>query len=67
MKIIKTQDIINGFWEINKQTKIILEKYKKEYKLLKALTVKNIDDKVLMTILVIYYINKEHLILLVNS
>ena len=31
MKIIKTQDIINGFWEINKQTKIILEKYKKEY------------------------------------
>ena len=61
MKIIKTQDIINGFWEINKQTKIILEKYKKEYKLLQGLKDKNIDDKVAMTILIIYYINKEHL------
>ena len=60
MKIIKTQDFINGYWEINEKTKIILEKCKKEYELLKGLNDIKIDDKVAMTILIIYYINKEH-------
>ena len=60
MKIIKTQDFINGYWEINDKTKIILEKCKKEYELLKGLKDTSIDDKVAMTILIIYYINKEH-------
>ena len=60
MKIIKTQDFINGYWEINEKTKIILEKCKKEYELLKGLKDIKIDDKVAMTILIIYYINKEH-------
>ena len=60
MKIIKTQDFINGYWEINDKTKIILEKCKKEYELLKGLKDKSIDDKVAITILIIYYINKEH-------
>ena len=61
MKIIETQNFINGYWEIiNEQTITILEKYKKEYELLKGLKDKNIDDKVAITILYIYYINKEH-------
>ena len=33
MKIVKTQDYINGFWEINEMTKFIFKKYKKEYDL----------------------------------
>ena len=57
MKIIRTQDFVNGFWEINEYTEIIKEKYKKEYNLLKS---KNINDKVAITILIIYFINKEH-------
>ena len=58
MKIIRTQDFVNGFWEINEYTEIIKEKYKKEYNLLKSK--KSINDKVAITILIIYFINKEH-------
>ena len=62
MLIINSQDFINGFWEINENTGIIKEKYKKEYDLLKG--IKNnkitINDKVAITILIIYFINKEH-------
>ncbi len=61
MLIIKTQDYIDGFWDINEKTKFIFEKYKKEYELLKE---KNINDKVSMTILMIYYLKKEHFELL---
>ena len=57
MKMINTQDFIDGYWEENEETKIIKEKYQKEYDLLKA---KNINDKVIITILVILFINKEH-------
>ena len=60
MKIINTQDFVGGSWDINDQTKIIKEKYEKEFELLKNLKDKNIDDKVAMTILIIYYVNKEH-------
>ena len=62
MKIINSQDFIDGFWEINELTEIVKEKYKKEYDLLKG--IKNnkimINDKVAITILIIYFINKEH-------
>ena len=62
MRIIDSQDFINGFWEINEITEIIKEKYKKEFDLLKG--IKNnkiiINDKVAMTVLIIYFINKEH-------
>lgn len=34
MKIIYTQDFVNGFWKINEYTEIIKEKYKNEYILL---------------------------------
>ena len=60
MKMINTQDFIDGFWEENEYTKIIKEKYQKEFNLLKALKNKNIDDKTALTILVLYFINKEH-------
>ena len=58
IKIIRTQDFVNGFWEINEYTEIIKEKYKKEFNLLK--NKKSINDKVSITILIIYFINKDH-------
>ena len=57
MKMIDTQDFIDGHWEENPYTKIIKEKYHNEYDLLKD---KKIDDKVAITILVILFIYKEH-------
>ena len=60
MKMINTQDFIEGYWEENAYTKKIKEKYKKEYNLIKGLKNKNIDDNIALTILIIYFINKEH-------
>ena len=60
MKMINTQDFISGFWDINEKTKLVKEKYNKEYELLKGLKDKNIDDKIAMTVLMIYFINKEY-------
>ena len=60
MKMINTQDFVGGSWDINDQTKIIKEKYGKEFESLKNLKEKNIDDKIAITILIIYFINKEH-------
>ena len=64
MKMINTQDFIDGFWEENNYTKIIKEKYQKEFDLLKNLKNKNINDRTALTILIIYFINKEHFELL---
>ena len=58
MKIINCQDFVDGFWDINDKTKNVKSKYEKEFKLLKNL--KNIDDIIAMTIIIIYFINKEH-------
>ena len=60
MKMINTQDFINGFWDDNEYTKIIKEKYKKEYNLLKEIKNINITEKVAITFLIIYFVNKEH-------
>ena len=60
MKMINTQDFIDGCWEENEYTKIIRDKYKKEFNLLKGIKNKNISDKNALTILIIYFINKEH-------
>ena len=61
IKIINTQDFVNGFWEVNEYTKSVKEKYQKEYDIL----INNIaNEKVVITILMIYFINKEHLELL---
>jgi hypothetical protein len=58
MKIINSQNFIEGFWEVNELTKTVIDKYKKEYDLLKGL--EGIDDKIAVTILIIYFVNKEH-------
>ena len=60
MKMINSQDYIEGCWEENEYTKLVKEKYLKEYEILKGLSNKNIDDKTALTILIIYFINKEH-------
>ena len=57
MIIINSQNFIEGFWDINNKTKIIKKKYENEFKLLKE---KNIDDIVAITIIIVYFINKEH-------
>ena len=60
MKIINSQNFIEGFWDINNKTKIIKKKYENEFKLLKGLKGQKIDDIIAMTIIIIYFINKEH-------
>ena len=59
MKMINTQEFIEGYWEENEYTKIIKDKYQNVYNSLKQLKIKNINEKIIMTILVIFYINKE--------
>ena len=60
MKMINSQDFFEGYWEENDYTKKIIEKYEKEFKLIKDIKGKNIDDKTALTIVIIYFINKEH-------
>jgi hypothetical protein len=60
MEMIRTQNFIEGYWEINDKTKIIKEKYEKEFELLMKLENKNINERVAITILIIYYIYKEY-------
>ena len=66
MKMINTQDFIEGCWEENEYTKKVKEKYIKEFALLKGLKNKKIDDTIALTILIIYFINKEHSYLLTD-
>ena len=57
MKIINTQDFIEGYWEINEQTKYIKEKYLDKFN---ALNIKiNLNDKIIITILIIFFIENE--------
>ena len=58
MKIINTQDFIEGFWEYNQLTKFIKDKYLDKYNLIKVKL--NSTDKISMTILIIYFIQKDH-------
>jgi hypothetical protein len=60
MKMINTQDFISGFWDINEQTKIIKEKYEKKFESLKKIKDGKLNDKIIITILIIYFINKEY-------
>ena len=57
MLIIYSQDFIEGYWEINDKTINIKNKYDKEFNKLKN---KNYNDNVIITILVIYFINNEY-------
>ena len=58
--IINEQNFVEGFWAINNKTEKIKEKYEKEFKLLKEIKNKNINDNTAINILVIYFINKEY-------
>ena len=60
MKIINTQNFVEGFWDLNEFSEKIKDKYKRQFKLLKELKDKNINDQVAITILIIYFIKKEH-------
>ena len=60
MKIINTQNFVEGFWELNEYSEKIKDKYKRQFNLLKELKDKNINDHVAITILIIYFIKKEH-------
>ena len=72
-KIIACQNFIEGYWDTNDTTGIIKNKYEKEFKLLKNFNGKNIDDIVVMTAIIIYFINKEYpqlnpeLIMIINK
>ena len=66
MKIINTQNFVNGYWDINNETKNIKKKYEREFNLLKGLKDKNIDDIIAMTIIMVFFINKEHNELLIE-
>ena len=59
-KIVDTQNFVEGYWDLNEITELIKDKYKKTFNLLKGLKDKNIDDRVAITILTIYFITKEH-------
>ena len=51
MKMIGTQNFIEGFWEENEYTKKIKDTYKKEYDLIKGMKNKNMNEKIALTIL----------------
>ena len=59
MEIIRSQNFIEGFWNINNKTEGVKKKYEKEFNLIKQLKEKNMDDIIAMTIIIIYFINKE--------
>ena len=60
MKIIYSQDLINGYWEENEMTNLIKKKYIKEYNLLKGLENIKINIRIAITIIIIYFIYKDH-------
>ena len=58
--LINEQNFVEGYWEINGNSTKVKEKYENEFKLLKEIKDKNINDNIAITILIIYFINKEH-------
>ena len=60
MKIINTQNFIDGFWDVNDSTKTIQKIYENLFKALQELKDYKIDDIIAMTIIIIYFINNEH-------
>ena len=58
-ELVLTQDIFDGCWNLNDQTKLLIEKEKDAFNKIEAiLKEKNIDkEEVKMTLLVLYYLN----------
>ena len=57
MKIMNNQNLIEGYWDINEKTMNIKNKYEKEFIKLKKLYN---NDIIVMTIIVIYFINNNY-------
>ena len=60
MKMVATQNFVEGYWEENEYTKEIKNKYQKEYEQIKGIKNKNMNDIIALTILIIYFLNKEY-------
>ena len=58
-ELVLTQDIFDGCWNLNPQTKLLIEKEKDAFNKIEAIMKeKNIDkEEVKMTLLVLYYLN----------
>ena len=51
---------MEGFWDLNEITELVKNKYNKNFNSLKEIKDKTIDDRVAITILIIYFITKKH-------
>ena len=60
MKIINSQNFLEGYWDINGKTMNIKNKYETEFNKLKELKILNNNDIIAMTIIVIYFIYKNY-------
>ncbi len=60
-ELIITQDIFDGYWNLNPQTNILIEKNKTIYeKIEKIMKEKNLDkEEIKVTLLVLYYLNTD--------
>lgn len=60
-ELVITQDIVDGFWNLNPQTKLLIEKQKLVYdKIEKYLQEKNLDkEEIKVTLLVLYYLTTD--------
>ena len=60
-ELILTQDIFDGCWGLNPQTKSLIEKQKELYeKIEKIMKEKNIEkEEIIITLLVLYYLNND--------
>ena len=58
-ELVLTQDIYEGFWNLNPQTKLLIEKEKNIYdKIEQIMNEKNIEkEEIKITLLVLYYLN----------
>ena len=56
-----TQDIFDGYWNLNPQTKLLIEKEKIKYELIeKLMKEKKLDkEEIIITLLVLYHFNKN--------
>ena len=61
-ELVLTQDIFDGFWKINPQTNLLIEKEKTAYeKIEKIVKDKNLDkEEIKVTLLVLYYLNTDN-------
>ena len=60
-ELVLTQDIFDGFWGLNPQTKSLIKKEKELYeKIEKLMKEKNIEkEEIIITLFVIYYLNND--------